>query len=145
MKALLLTMLTLLFLIGCSSEDSSLSPTQPPIIEENEAIQAIESYNDDSPISDIEPGEPLCLTENFGWVRLSNPCGSPVRVSIGTQVTITVAAASELTVRVNAGWHQLTWRPNKQMPYTEPVAVVTCDTTEKAFNVSQGHRANAIN
>jgi hypothetical protein len=142
MKALLLSMLTLLFLLGCSSSSSN-GPTAP-IIEENEAIQAIEHNNDsDSPVTDIEPGEPLCFTENFGWVELANPSGRPVRVEIGTQISVLVPAGSELTVQVGAGWHELTWRPDKQMPYSEPVPVGTCDTTQKTFSPAFAYKATA--
>lgn len=144
MKALLLTMLTLLVLIGCSSEESTYNPTQPTIIEENEAIQAIENDNGDRPVTDIEPGEPLCLTENFGWVELSNPQGRPVRVDIGTDISVTVAAGSDLIIEVDAGWHELTWQTKHQRPYTELVPVSTCDTTEITYQAGMSYKARAM-
>ncbi|MBL0061922.1 MAG: hypothetical protein IPP40_10740 [bacterium] len=63
-------LLMILLIIGCSSNWGTNSTDQ-----EYEATAAALAQTNDasvSPVTEIEPGTPLCETENFGYLELRN-------------------------------------------------------------------------
>lgn len=134
MKSIPFLLMTLL-IIGCSSTWSTNSSDQ-----EYEAVEAVqlESYETgEIPVSDIEPGTPLCETEHFGYVELKNSSRHPVRAVIGEDISVVILPNVPNTVQVSMGIREVHWWPNDNSYYSSTVYIPQCKSTANEFDPKQ--------
>ncbi|MCB1058693.1 MAG: hypothetical protein KDB65_00545 [Calditrichaeota bacterium] len=131
--------LPLLLLVGCSA-DMATQPTAP----DNATVQAQYPNEKDVPIMDIEPGDPLCETNNTGFAELTNPCRHAITCVIGNQYSFVVNPGETITEVIITGAHEIQWWGGCQGHYTAPLLISKCKTTTSRFEQAKANRNPAI-
>lgn len=125
-------LLMILLIIGCSSNWGTNSTDQ----EYETTAVALAQTNDASlsPVTEIEPGTPLCEIEYFGYLELKNSSRMPVRCVIGGDISVTVQPNIPNRVQVPMGYHEVQWWQNEHSYYTCTAVVAKCKATTNEFD-----------
>ncbi|MBK6767098.1 MAG: hypothetical protein IPG71_12590 [bacterium] len=142
MKVFCLSTLALLVFLGCSSNVST-----NPLASDAEFAATLTATDDasaSSPITEIEPEEPLCETEHYGYIKLINMSRILVRCTVGNDIFVDIAPHADMNVQADEGWQNVTWSAGGQLSYTEAVPVPTCKTILKTFSMAQACAERAM-
>ena len=142
MKALFLSTLALLVFLGCSSNVST-----NPLASDAESAAALavsEDASTSSPVTEIEPEEPLCETEHFGYIRLVNTCSRVVHCTVGESIFVDITPYAAMTVQADEGFRDVIWSAGGQLAYIEQVPVPMCKTIVKEFSMAKACAERAM-
>lgn len=131
MKAMFVT-LSLILVFGCSSNWST-NPSE----QSSEATESSATLHDGDlqyRLSDIEPQELPCETNETGILELTNPMNTSIHCYVNFDELIEIPAHSQYSLVIGRGAYIVQWWPTSISHYDDEVIVTMCETMQLSLN-----------